>query len=174
MSKTVETIFSVDREEFVKIKDLKNALYDGHLMMECIAVLKAAMDKQQVPEGCMAATIGYFITALTGEVARMEPGDKIKVSDADFYRNVYGLLVIHAGALERERNCFVASHISAQPCDEYRIIGGNLGFGGKYWRKSNRVTCYPEDETPVRVALIACVNGLLAEEARESGRTFDH
>lgn len=46
---------------------------------------------------------------------------------------------------------------------EYRFQG-NLGFGGKFWNANNRwyVTCYSEDETPERKAMIRKANERLA------------
>lgn len=47
---------------------------------------------------------------------------------------------------------------------EYRFQG-SLGFGGKLWvngKKPPTVTCYPEDETPGRKALIELANSELA------------
>lgn len=47
-------------------------------------------------------------------------------------------------------------------CMEYRL-NGSLGFGGKFRNNGNRsntphVDCYPEDETPERLARIEAVN----------------
>lgn len=50
-------------------------------------------------------------------------------------------------------------------CNEYRFMGG-LGFGGKIWAPQGscpiRVSCYPEDETPARKAMIKAANEKLA------------
>ena len=45
---------------------------------------------------------------------------------------------------------------------------GSLGFGGKFRNNGNRnntphVNCYPEDETPARLAMIAAANKRLDE-----------
>ena len=47
---------------------------------------------------------------------------------------------------------------------EFRF-GNPLGFGGKVWNNDNRwyVSCYREDETPERRALIEKTNAALAE-----------
>lgn len=52
-------------------------------------------------------------------------------------------------------------------CHEYRFMGA-LGFGGKLRNNGNRenlphVDCYPEDETPERLAMIASANLRIAE-----------
>lgn len=54
-----------------------------------------------------------------------------------------------------------------QLCDEYRFSGA-LGYGGKFRNNGNRdntpyVDCYPEDETPARLAMIEAANKRLAE-----------
>lgn len=47
-------------------------------------------------------------------------------------------------------------------CVEYRF-GGSLGFGGKVWisRERVHVSCYPEDETPERLAAMKSFNDLM-------------
>ena len=79
-----------------------------------------------------------------------------------FYENVFDVLHDLGGAPERLRENFVTVHLG-QPylLDEYRFQG-ELGFGGKYWHKTNRVSCYSEDETPGRLALIDRLNSELA------------
>ncbi len=56
---------------------------------------------------------------------------------------------------------------------EWRFIGG-LGFGGKIWKGRGRlyVTCYCEDETSKRLAMIKRANLRLEEliEQRKGGR----
>lgn len=52
-------------------------------------------------------------------------------------------------------------------CAEYRLNSA-LGFGGKFLNNGNcnnipHVDCYPEDETPTRLAMIAAANKRLAE-----------
>jgi hypothetical protein len=46
--------------------------------------------------------------------------------------------------------------------NEYRFIG-QLGFGGKLWQEHGkyRVSCYPEDETPERLAMLKAANARL-------------
>lgn len=53
-----------------------------------------------------------------------------------------------------------------QVCDEYRLVSG-LGYGGKFRNNGNKanvpyVDCYPEDETPVRLAMMERANKRLA------------
>jgi hypothetical protein len=63
-------------------------------------------------------------------------------------------------------------HYVTQPCQwghEWRF-GGQLGFGGKFhmvdgFRPRMYVSCYPEDQTPERLVLIATVNAELAKLA---------
>ncbi len=66
---------------------------------------------------------------------------------------VFDVLVKYAGARESLRDDFVHNH----PCQEYRFQG-NLGFGGKYYSRGNRVSCYQEDETPERAQIIKQTN----------------
>jgi hypothetical protein len=53
-------------------------------------------------------------------------------------------------------------HHFVEGCREYRFMGA-LGFGGKFWQQSMTVTCYPEDETPERRAIIERANAALAD-----------
>lgn len=67
-----------------------------------------------------------------------------------------------AGAEPRMRVPFVRDFMSNDPPSEWRFIG-KLGFGGKFRYGTfcaplYRVDCYPEDETPERLALIKDVN----------------
>lgn len=75
---------------------------------------------------------------------------------------VWDVLIQHAGADEHGRDDFVRTQ-TAGPCDEYRFMGW-LGFGGKFWKHSDRwtVTAYPEDWTPGRDAIIAHTDAALA------------
>ena len=74
---------------------------------------------------------------------------------------IYDVLVTEAGANESERENFIFHHCDSKyPCDEWRFQG-KLGFGGKYWRLNNRVTCYSEDETTETLKIIEIVNNLL-------------
>lgn len=49
---------------------------------------------------------------------------------------------------------------------------GALGFGGKFWRNDGRwyVTCYREDETPERRAMIEEANKRLEDHRANFGR----
>lgn len=75
---------------------------------------------------------------------------------------VYDVLVVKAGATESQRQQFVATW---PKCNEYRFMG-SLGFGGKVWAPKHgrpaAVSCYREDESPERLAVIEDVNQLLA------------
>ena len=81
----------------------------------------------------------------------------------EFYDRVFNLLVSIGGASEAIREDFVYHHArSDTPCDEYRFQG-KLGFGGKYWRAGNRVTCYSEDENKGRLEIIRRLNEELSK-----------
>ena len=74
---------------------------------------------------------------------------------------VWRILVEECGALDDLRPQF-----DAWPdCREFRFIGA-LGFGGKVWSSRSGsppyVTCYREDETPERLAMLAKANERLA------------
>lgn len=78
---------------------------------------------------------------------------------------VYGILVEHCGATDRQREGFVYDQ-STQVLPEYRFQGA-LGFGGKFrrngWEDRWYVNCYPEDLTDERRKMIDAANEALAE-----------
>ena len=78
--------------------------------------------------------------------------DKIK------YEKIYDILMTH-GASESMKESFITAHANGE-CDEWRF-SGVLGFGGKYWRKTNDVTCYSEDSNDEREDLIKSINSQL-------------
>lgn len=71
---------------------------------------------------------------------------------------LFDILVSYAGTSESFREDFL--RCIAEGCREYRI-GGLLGFGGKYWPETNRVTCYPEDENRIRKEIVEDTNRAL-------------
>lgn len=75
---------------------------------------------------------------------------------------VYAALVAHAGARPNEDDVggFVYELTRQHPTNEYRF-GGALGHGGKFRFPRMSVDCYPEDETPERVSMIAATNEAL-------------
>ena len=80
---------------------------------------------------------------------------------------IWTVLVQECGAAEGDGMLGRAWFLAAQqhrPVTEYRFIGA-LGFGGKFWINDGRlyVTCYREDETPERLAMIERANRRLAE-----------
>lgn len=82
----------------------------------------------------------------------------------DLARHIWAILVQECGA-SYHPNC-VQSFIWTQEqgdCQEYRFCGA-LGFGGKFWNYDGRfyVTCYREDKTPARLAMIEQANTRLA------------
>ena len=82
------------------------------------------------------------------------------------YRRIYSILQEHAGSRRVYEDDFIYAFtlMPNGPPTEWRFQG-TLGIGGKFWRYDGRyyVTCYPEDKTPEREAVIAKVNALLAE-----------
>lgn len=86
---------------------------------------------------------------------------------SDEAANVYSILVEECGASARaeEQLSFAIYMTDEFPIKEWRFQG-TLGFGGKCRVNSNHnypyVTCYPEDETPARLAAIERANARLA------------
>lgn len=80
--------------------------------------------------------------------------------DAKLAGLVYDVLVRHCAASEHQdsRADFIA-RMSEPDVREYRFQGG-LGFGGKFRRDAPgwRVTCYSEDETERRLAMMRITN----------------
>ena len=76
---------------------------------------------------------------------------------------IYDQLVEHAAAREGGREYFVAYVGRDLPSHEYRF-GALLGFGGKFYASAGRyrVSCYREDETPERLAILDTLNHVLA------------
>ena len=78
----------------------------------------------------------------------------------------FGILVDHAGASEDQRTQFLHYMMEDDGVGfkEWRF-GGYLGFGGKAKMNHSHayVTCYQEDETPERRAIITTVNELLKD-----------
>ena len=72
---------------------------------------------------------------------------------------IYDVLVEECGAQQDGREAFVQHQIDDHYLLEYRFCGA-LGFGGKLWRSSIRwyVSCYKEDKTPERAAMIEAAN----------------
>ena len=84
---------------------------------------------------------------------------------------IYDILVEECDAevAEAEKRNFVYSQIKlSDGCREWRFVG-RLGFGGKFWNNNDRwyVSCYREDETPDRLAMIEKVNKRLADLGKE-------
>jgi hypothetical protein len=75
---------------------------------------------------------------------------------------IYDILVQECGALEDGRLSFVSNQ-TTDFIGEWRFCG-KLGFGGKFWRNNGRmyVSCYHEDLTKERVAMITAANDRLA------------
>lgn len=80
---------------------------------------------------------------------------------AEFTNRVFDILADECGARESLRDEF---RHSWPECVEFRFQGA-LGFGGKvfYSRRKVWVSCYSEDSTPEREAMIRRANERLAE-----------
>jgi hypothetical protein len=83
---------------------------------------------------------------------------------SEFAEDVYAILVEEVDADPRHESSFLAHW---PECREYRFIG-NQGFGGKVWAAGTvsqvpYVTCYPEDDNPVRKAARDRANSKLVE-----------
>lgn len=87
--------------------------------------------------------------------------DKIR-NEILLYDVVYDVLVDIGGADERDRVTFIVTHLSGNdyPCQEWRFQG-YFGFGGKYYRQTNRVSYYKEDETEELDVLCKKINDKL-------------
>ncbi len=84
----------------------------------------------------------------------------------EIFSQAWDILVQHAGASKDhlDKGTFVRAFLEPQhSATEWRFCG-HLGFGGKFWRNDQRyyISCYPEDRTERRLAIIETVNGLLA------------
>lgn len=80
--------------------------------------------------------------------------------DKDFAEKVYDILIEKCGAWPEEKSSFVHAHTERlNTPDEWRFVGV-LGFGGKFRNGFDRmyVDCYPENENPERLAIIAETN----------------
>lgn len=85
--------------------------------------------------------------------------------DEGLAHEVYQVLTEECGAADDADalSSFVANHRDGR-VDEYRFMG-SLGFGGKFWQRDMRVSCYREDESPERLAMIEKANARLSELA---------
>jgi hypothetical protein len=99
-------------------------------------------------------------------------GSHMKVIDRAVADAAWTILVEHCAAREDGRAEFVASvtrRSEGSRNGEYRF-GGALGFGGKFWwdtmplagRPALRVSCYREDMSAERRAMIDAANARLA------------
>lgn len=83
-------------------------------------------------------------------------------------RALYAILVTECHALNSrdEMESFVRYMADGELGKEWRFQG-SLGFGGKCRYDSNRVwpyvTCYPEDDTPERLACVEKANARIVE-----------
>lgn len=94
----------------------------------------------------------------------------------DLAERAYDILIRECGARESGRSDFVWGHTRGDEWDhsEWRFMG-LLGFGGKFrtrmWVPPRPVdlwvTCYPEDRTPERDAMISNANVALKELAAD-------
>lgn len=84
---------------------------------------------------------------------------------------VFQVLVDIAGASNNDWLSF--QRFMEEKGSEFRFCGA-LGFGGKYWRERNAVTCYREDENKQRVAIMNKTNIALSElkQPFQTGNSF--
>jgi hypothetical protein len=94
-----------------------------------------------------------------------------KMNEESFYRHIYHALMQYAGASPAEAFHFAYAHLNDSYLQEWRFQG-KLGFGGKYWRERNEISCYKEDETPERLKIIEETNAKLKEIANQHGKKF--
>lgn len=85
------------------------------------------------------------------------------MSERPFYQQVYDVLVRLCAALDDDANRSQWEGFWLSEGTEHRF-SGSLGFGGKFWRANGRwyVSCYSEDETPIRKRRIEEANRVLA------------
>lgn len=158
-------IITTHEGRFLNVEDIREALKDESFMLECAAMLKVGREKQESAPKCMAHSIGYCIMVLTGELERLPEGTVVLKPLRVFYNLVFDILVNLGGAPESMREDFMFHQTGDSPPDEYRFQG-KLGFGGKYWRHNNVVSCYVEDETVVVRKLIQDINEALVKIPR--------
>ena len=92
------------------------------------------------------------------ESASVRLADVWPTNKKELFGRVYDTLVKTAGANPNQKDSFIHNHCDSKwPCDEWRFCG-LLGSGGKYWRKTNSVSCYREDETKERLTIIKKTN----------------
>jgi hypothetical protein len=98
-------------------------------------------------------------TLLAGEGVKRKLKSK---DDPVYYRMIYQVLALFAGApvSDLEHFVFCLTHAYNRP-QEWRFRG-SLGLGGKYWRQSNEVTLYQEEMTEERRLVLENVNRALA------------
>ena len=84
---------------------------------------------------------------------------------------IYNILIEECGAQQDGREAFVQRQTDDHYPFEYRFCGA-LGFGGKFRRSSSRwyVTCYSEDKTPERAAMIETANQRLEKLRQEANK----
>lgn len=82
---------------------------------------------------------------------------KRKNMSLDTAEAVYAILVDTCGAPLGDPDGFVMHFTEGVPTNEWRFQGA-LGFGGKFRYPRMTVDCYPEDETPARLAAIQTAN----------------
>lgn len=88
---------------------------------------------------------------------------KEKLIPADKAQKIYDLLVSLGGASEMMRDSFIYHHCEAEyGCGEWRFQG-KLGYGGKYYSRTNRVDSYIKDRTQEGEDIIEKLNILLSE-----------
>jgi len=88
---------------------------------------------------------------------------KFEFIHEEYGGRIYDILCECCGALDGNRRNFIFTH-DWEGCREYRFQGV-LGFGGKFRNEPDLwfVSCYSEDATPERQAIIDLANEKLAK-----------
>lgn len=98
---------------------------------------------------------------------------KLEAATAEaFALRIWSVLCEYVGASLADQDNFVQHMAGNDPPSEWRF-GGTLGFGGKFYPAEMAVRCYPEDETPARLAAIRNANVALARLAKRHGKRMD-
>lgn len=87
-------------------------------------------------------------------------GVTIKIVDNNIPSKIYDILVAYGQANEDSREDFINYYNTDG--SEWRF-SGNLGFGGKYRKETNKVDYYIEDKTEEREKITELINKALAE-----------
>ena len=77
-----------------------------------------------------------------------------------FFTEIYNILIKNCDANLEELEEFVLYNAKKTIYPEWRFQG-NLGFGGKYYASTNRISCYSEDLNPDTLKILEKTNNEL-------------